>query len=97
VIISVLPGDACSLKPLLWEKHVQDKLHGAGLRVSTHLPQDEFKSKQALWGQFGRQMRAWVTDGKPLIYSNRHQSVTVEGGEVLKLTPVNVATGNLHN
>ena len=97
VIISVLPGDACTLKPLLWEKHVQDKLHGAGLRISTHLPQDEFKSKQALWGQFGKQMRAWLTDGKPLIYSNRHQSVTVEGGEVLKLPVVIVATGNSPN
>jgi len=61
------------------------------------LPQDEFKAKQALWGQFGKQMRAWVTDGKPLIYSNRHQSVTVEGGEVLKLPVVIVATGNPPN
>lgn len=94
VIISVLPGDACTLKPMLWEKHVQDKLHGAGLRVSIHLPQDEYKAKQALWGQFGRQMRVWVTDGKPLLYSNKHQSVTVEGGQVLKLQPPNVATGN---
>ena len=94
VIISVLPGDAFTRKPMLWEKHVQDKLHRAGLRVSIHLPQDEYKAKQALWGQFGRQMRAWVTDGKPLIYSNKHQYVTVEGGEVLKLSPSNVAAGN---
>jgi len=85
VIVSVLPSDAICVKASLWDRQVQERLHGAGLSVRTYLPQHEFKAKQALWRRFEGQMRAWVDEGKPLIYSNRHQSVTVEGGHMLHL------------
>ena len=92
LVISLLPVDACTVKPMLWDKAVQDRLFAAGWRVSTHLPSDEFKAKQALWAQYGVQMRAWVNAGKPLIYGDRHQSVSVEGAQVLKLPQLHAVT-----
>ena len=90
MVVSLLPVDACTVKPLLWDKAVQERLHRAGWRVSMHLPPHEFKTKQALWALHGKQMRAWVDAGKPLVYTDRHQAVNVEGGAVLKLPQLRV-------
>jgi myosin heavy subunit len=94
VIISMLPIDARILKAKLWDKEVEEKLQQAGWRVNTHLPLAEYKSKQALWALFEKQLTPAVRAGKRLLYTKCHQAVQIDGEqEVMQLPQVVAAAG----
>jgi HAMP domain-containing protein len=91
VIISMLPIDARILKAKLWDKEVEEKLQRAGWRVNTHLPLAEYKSKQALWALFEKQLTPAVRAGKRLLYTQCHQAVQIDGEKEVMQLPQGVA------
>jgi hypothetical protein len=81
LVVGFMPTDAYTLKSKLWDLEVQRKVSQLGWRITRVLPAQEFGNKQALWKKHGACMRAWVTQGKRLLYSKQHRAVTAEGVE----------------